>query len=60
MTREDRKMKKRFLPTILASDGREYTNVSYETLLEAEKALYDFCEIFLMHHDEKIIKAYIQ
>lgn len=53
-------MKKSFLPTIIASDGREYTNVSYETFHEAEKALREFCEIFLMYHDEKIIKTYIE
>lgn len=53
-------MKKGFLPTIEASDGREYTNVTYKTLSEAEKALQEFCKIFKMYHDEKIIKAYIQ
>lgn len=52
-------MKKTFLPVILASDGREYTNVTYSTLAEAEKALHEFCEIFRMYHDEKIVRAYI-
>ena len=48
-----------FLPTIIADDGREYTNVSYNTLKEAEAALQEFCETFMMYHDDKIVKAFV-
>ena len=52
-------MSKRYLPTILASDGREYTNVSWKNCEKAEKELQEFCEIFSMYHDEEIKKAYV-
>jgi hypothetical protein len=52
-------MKKTYLPVILASDGREYTNVTWDTLEKAEKALYEFIEDFLKYHDDKIVRAYI-
>lgn len=53
------KYEKRYLPTIYASDGRTYTNVSYKIEEEANRALEEFVKIFHESHDDRILDAYV-
>ena len=50
----------RYLPTIIAADGREYVNIYYDNKADAERALEYFLRVFKEGNDATIIKAFIR